>query len=325
MNRKEASNHIGKPIRVIDPLLGSYIGELVDIIAEPRKPWRGIVKINAIEQYPVQNLSDIKNEVITRPPFTSGETYEITGSKIEPVNVDDLELNFEASLRTALLNEISHFNMEKEKVSHVLNELQNELQKIDPSYTIQSSREADYQYYTIFKNSKDIYLNDQNNNLIPLSNCPFEFEINVNGHWHTVQYDDELSFVDDQTTNYEVAEGDQIRINKQQFDPYHIFINELEKPALDSLTNGLKKYEMSHEHCVNCHNTLLNQYLATNDDKYFKGVNFISYQNKNETLIVQHHYEREICTDGQDVTYDRFEFTNDKGRRLLMTYTTESS
>lgn len=325
MNRKEASNHIGKQIRVIDPLLGSYIGELVDIITEPRKPWRGIVKINAIEQYPVQNLSDIKKEVITRPPFASGETYEITGSKIEPVNDDDLELNFEKSLRTALLNEINHFNVEQEKLSQVLNELQAELKRIDPSYEIKSSKELDYQYYTIYSNSDGIYLNDQNNNLIPLSNCPFEFEIHVNGTWQIVQYDTELSFIDPQGVNYEVTEGSQIRINKQQFDPYHIFINELEKPALDSLASGLKKYQMSHEHCVNCHNNLLNQYLAANDDKLFKGVNFISYQNNHETLLVQHHYEREICSTGEDVTYDRFEFTNDKGRRLLMTYSTENS
>ncbi|UTW69703.1 hypothetical protein KHA80_01035 [Anaerobacillus sp. HL2] len=48
MNRKEANNHIGKQIRVVDPLLGSYIGELIDIITEPRKPWRGKVKIKAI-------------------------------------------------------------------------------------------------------------------------------------------------------------------------------------------------------------------------------------------------------------------------------------
>ncbi|UTW70672.1 DUF2777 family protein [Anaerobacillus sp. HL2] len=37
---------------------------------------------------------------------------------------------------------------------------------------------------------------------------------------------------------------------------------------------------MSHDDCVNCHNTLLNQYLASEDQKIFKGVNFISYQKK---------------------------------------------
>lgn len=324
MNRKEANNQIGKQIRVVDPLLGCYIGELVDIIAEPRKPWRGKVKINSVEQYPVQNLSDIQEQVITRPPFASGKIYEIPGSKIEPVDISLEDLDFDQSLIKALVYEINYFQDEKDKISSVLSELQNELKKIDPSYE-GIDDEAEYQYYTIFKNENYVYLIDDKQHQIPLDECPFDFQMKLQNKWTNVNYVENLTFVDDNKKLHKINEGGQLRLNKEQFDPYHLFINELEKPALDSLTNGLKKFNMSHEHCVNCHNTLLNQYLSSEEGNSFKGVNFSSYQNDRETLLVQHHYEREISDDGDDITYDRFEFTSDKGKRLLVTYTTEKS
>lgn len=325
MNRKEANNHIGKQIRVVDPLLGSYIGELIDIIAEPKKPWRGKVTITAIEQYPVQNLTDSKEQSITHPPFTSGETYEIPGSKIESVGDIELHLNYNESLINALLNEVNHFQTEKNKVARVLAQLQEELKKADPTYEINNADELDYQYYTIAKDGDYVYIIDENNNQVPLNDCPFDFQIRVNGRWITVHYSDDLVFLDQKQKVHHLKEGSQIRLNKDQFDPYHIFINELEKPALDSLNNGLQKFKISHDHCVNCHNTLLNQYLASEKEKVFKGVNFISYQKGGDTVLVQHHYEREINDNGEDVTYDRFEFTNDKGKRLLMTYSTEKT
>jgi hypothetical protein len=325
MNRKEANNYIGKQIRVVDPLLGSYIGELIDIVAEPKKPWRGKVTITAIEQYPVQNLIHLKDQSLTRPPFENGKTYEILGSKIEPVGEVELHLDFNESLITALYNEVNHFQSEKNKIDRVLDELQVELSKIDPSYGTGNVDELDYQYYKIAKDDDYVYVLDENNNKVPLSDCPFDFQIRVKGRWMTVHYSEELVFVDEKKKRHQVKVGSQIRLNKDQFDPYQIFINELEKPALDSLMSGLEKYKMKHDHCVNCHNTLLNQYLATEEEKTFKGVNFISYQKNGETLLVQHHYEREINDEEDDITYDRFEFTNDKGKRLLMTYTTEKT
>ncbi len=323
MNRKEANNYIGKHIRVVDPLLGSYLGELKDIVAEPKKPWRGKVTITAIEQYPVQNITDEKE--LTRPPFTSGQTYEIAGSKIEPAGDIDIQTSYHESLVHALLNEINHFQEEKNKIARVLHNLQLELQQVDSTYEIDSTDDIDYQYYTVFKDEDLSYIIDENNNQVPLHDCPFDFQIRVKGRWITVHYTEDLYFEDNNQKRHLVKEGTQIRLNKDQFDPYHIFINELEKPALDSLNNGLQKFRMTHDHCVNCHNTLLNQYLSAEEEKNFKGVNFISYQKGGETLLVQHHYEREINEDGEDSTYDRFEFTNDKGKRLLMTYTTEKT
>ncbi|RXJ04010.1 DUF2777 family protein [Anaerobacillus alkaliphilus] len=325
MNRKEANNYIGKHIRVVDPLLGSYLGELIDIIAEPKKPWRGKVTIIAIEQYPVQNLTDEKEHALTRPPFTSGQTYEVAGSKIEPAGDIDTQTSYHESLVHVLLNEVTHFQQEKNKIARVLHELQLELQKVDSTYELDESEETDFQYYTVFKEDDFAYIIDENNNQVPLNDCPFDFQIRVKGRWVTVHYDEDLYFVDNKQKSHLVKEGSQIRLNKDQFDPYHIFVNELEKPALDSLNNGLQKFQMTHDDCVNCHNTLLNQYLASEDEKNFKGVNFISYQKGTDTLLVQHHYEREINDDGEDITYDRFEFTNSKGKRLLMTYTTENS
>ncbi len=325
MNRKEANNYIGKQIRVVDPLLGSYIGELIDIVAEPRKPWRGNVRITAIEQYPVQDLTNLIEKGLTRPPFMNGKTYEIPGSKIEPVAENQQQQTYQDSLITALLSEVHHFQVKKTKITRALHEFQHELKKVDPSYEIDEADNLDFQYYSITKKGDTIYIIDENNNQIPLSDCPFEFQIKLKGRWVPVYYSEDLIFIDQKQKRHQVKEGSQIRLNKDQFDPYHIFLNELEKPALDSLNNGLKKFKMSHDDCVNCHNTLLNQYLSTDDEKIFRGVNFVSYQRSGETLLIQHHYEREISDDGEDITYDRFEFTNDKGKRLLMTYTTEKT
>ncbi|WNF38090.1 DUF2777 family protein [Bacillaceae bacterium IKA-2] len=325
MNRKEANNFIGKQIRVVDPLLGNYLGELVDIIAEPRKPWRGNVKIKEIELDLAQKKLNQKQN-FTPPSFVKGKTYEIAGSKIEPVTAEkELRSDFEEPVIAALLKKIDHFQTENEKTSHELTKLKAELKKIDPTYQFDDTIDSDFQYYTV-SNEKDFYyLIDGYNNQIPLRDCPFDFQINIKGQWIIVQYDAELNFIDKHQQRYQVKKQTKIRLNKDQFDPYQLFINELEKPALDSLNSGLKKYQMSHNNYVNCHNALLNQYLDSEEAKHFKGVNFISYQKAGVTLLIQHHYERDISDNGEDVTYDRFEYTSNKGKRLLMTYTTETT
>lgn len=325
MNRKEANNFIGKQIRVVDPLLGNYLGELVDIIAEPRKPWRGYVKIKEIEQDPAQKKLDQKQNFSVLP-FAKGKTYEIAGSKIEPVTPEkELRADFEEPIITDLLKKIDHFQKQKENTSLMLTELTAKLKKIDPTYQFDETKDPDFKYYTVSNEKDFFYLVDESNNQIPLQDCPFDFQINVKGQWIIVQYDAELNFIDKNQQRYQVKGQTEIRLNKDQFDPYQLFINELEKPALDSLNSGLKKYQMSHKDCVNCHNSLLNQYLASEEAKQFQGVNFISYQKAGVTLLIQHHYEREISDNGEDVTYDRFEYTSDKGKRILMTYTTETT
>ncbi|MCD8500906.1 MAG: DUF2777 domain-containing protein [Bacillaceae bacterium] len=53
--------------------------------------------------------------------------------------------------------------------------------------------------------------------------------------------------------------------------PYPLFIDELEQPALDSLEAGLSHYKMTHKDCVSCYYTLKAQKT---------GVNFITYRKK---------------------------------------------
>lgn len=188
MNRKEALNYIGKKIRVVEPLHGNYIGILEEVIAESKKPWRGKVKIEGIEQ-----LKLVENSLKV------GSSYEINGSKITPL----LELK-------------------KEELSE---------------------------------------------------------------------------------------------------STYQVFIAELEKAALDSLTRGLQHFHMKHEHCVACHYTLIkNGKAGFSNESVSNGVNFITYMKNNEMLLVQHHYERNLTTHS---VFDRFEFTNDKGKRMIYTYTTQ--
>lgn len=94
---------------------------------------------------------------------------------------------------------------------------------------------------------------------------------------------------------------------------YPLLLNELEEVALDSLEDGLGKYKMDHGDCVSCHYSLSLQKV---------GVNFITFQKGNRILLVQHHYERK---QKNTFAFDRFEFTDQSGKRLIYTYTTQIS
>ena len=95
--------------------------------------------------------------------------------------------------------------------------------------------------------------------------------------------------------------------------PYPLFIDELEQPALDSLEAGLSHYKMTHKDCVSCYYTLKAQKT---------GVNFITYRKKEKILLLQHHYQR---TETTPFSFDRFEFTDQYGKRMIYTFTTQFS
>ena len=44
-----------------------------------------------------------------------------------------------------------------------------------------------------------------------------------------------------------------------------------------------------------------------------------------KTVVVQHHYERQLVENGMDKIFDRFELTSNLGKRTIITYNNEFS
>ncbi|MGO4886955.1 DUF2777 family protein [Anaerobacillus sp. MEB173] len=333
MNRKEAQNHIGKLVLVDELMDGRYIGELLEVNAEPRKPWRGTIKIVAVDTYP-QHVIDKNGSIqLPKPVYEYGNIHEFQSSKIEPIAEEEY-MKYDDSVYKSLQEEIEKYQTEREYFTSVLKVLHERIASFQPETdsikelqetdTINDTQANEYVYYTISKeNNQMILIEEENQQNLALDGCPFEFELEVNDEWESGYYINNGKFETKNGASYSLKEGQIVRLHKKQFDPYHILINELEKPALQALEKGLDTFGIDHEQCIQCHNTLLIQLLNTHQQTVFKGVNFITYHNGRQVLLVQHHYEREIIEDGNDITFDRFEFTSDNGKRTITTYSNE--
>lgn len=326
MDRKEALSQIGKHVVVDEQTQGKYIGILKDVIVEPRKPWKGLVEIVGIDQFPQQELSNIKDFFIREPIYANNEQVEIASSKISP----------------ALKTEYASYN---ETIINAVNELLDEYDQMIDTYncayeafeeylskTIYKTAEEhkqivdDYVRYTVKNvNNQPVLLDIHQGEHLPLEGCPFEFELKVKENWIKGNYISGWTFQSVKGKKYKLKEGQEMRLDKKHLDPYQLLINELEKPALNSLEKSLEVYDLAHGNVVHCHNSLLVQLLTSDNQEKFNGVNFITYQNTAITIIVQHHYERHLMENGNDKIYDRFELTTDKGKRSILTYTNEFS
>jgi len=138
MKRAEAEKLIGKNVICWTGLRGSYIGELLEVF---NSPWRGNVKILAINTYPTQGLSSERTGFMARKPFNYGEIRDFGGVNITsydgPVN------DYTKSLTEALQNEIKNmrkyienaqnskhsFNIEKRALEVLEKELQKQIAK----------------------------------------------------------------------------------------------------------------------------------------------------------------------------------------------------
>ncbi|UTW70671.1 DUF2777 family protein [Anaerobacillus sp. HL2] len=54
---------------------------------------------------------------------------------------------------------------------------------MDPNFELENVSDFDFQYYTISKDGDYVFLFDENNNQIPLDDCPFDFQIKVKNKW----------------------------------------------------------------------------------------------------------------------------------------------
>ncbi|WP_171051699.1 DUF2777 family protein [Alteribacter natronophilus] len=319
MDRRTASLNIGKPVRINEGKNGEYAGILEDVTAEPRKIWTGSVRITGVLSYP-----DIPSDAnkLPAPLYRENENVFCSGNKISPLRSDH-PAGYKQSIAAALAEKWNRVENEKEANESILALIHQELKRRKAEDLLYQDS---YVYYHLVKKARHYYVYDEEKKeALSLDGCPFEFEIKVKGRWQKARTREGAEFELDGGRTVELKHGDVLRLNKVQFDPYRILINELDPPALQALERGLQKLEIFHENSVYCHNSLLIQLLSDVDQDMFEGVNFISYATDKHQFIVQHHYEREIFEDQPDRTYDRFEFTADTGERLITTYATELS
>lgn len=319
MDRKTAKNHIGKKVLVNEGSLGQYIATLDEMLSEPNKPWKAIVRIKGIYLYPDFSVEKLE---LMKPKFKNNELYECSGQKIEAFN-EPFPHTFNESLINALKEKWDTIHQINQDTEVELSLIQQELRRLEAEHLI---FEASHVYYKLVKKGRDILIYDEGKQeTLPLDGCPFEFEIKYNEEWVPAVQINGFIFETESGHEIELKHGSKLRLNKTQFDPYQMLINELEEPSVHALERGLKQLNIGHEHSVYCHNSLLIKMLTTFDDDDLIGVNFISYSNDKHQFVVQHHYERNFSDDAENATYDRFEFTSDTGERVLTTYTTQFS
>lgn len=330
MDRFQANKEIGNIVLIDEKNNGKYIGELLKVITIPKKPWRGLVKIVSIFELPKQNWENGVLE-LNMPLYKEGETVEVSGTKIKPYTLAEEPVNYRTSVSNGL-----HSLIEQHKDFFAKNpEAYARLEKIimekfpDIQFACNSSsksfNQTDERYIEFIVKQVDgnpLLINDLNNQL-PLEDCPFELELKVDQTWIKGHYTQNWLFEGENGKKYLIRQNDHIRLAKEHLKPYQLFLNELEKPALESLENSLNKFGLSHHHLINCHNELLLQLLAANGEKKFSGVNFLFYQKGVTTVVIQHHYERQLVDHGNDIIYDRFEITSNRGKRCIVTYTNE--
>lgn len=326
MDRIQAQQYIGKYILINEGQEGQYVGILNDIIAPPRKVWRGEVIIRAIAQLPTFQEDGI-DPLLPPLKYIENETIECPGSKLFPLDSPEQfeGISFQDSLSIAVKRHLE----EIEKSQDLLKAKKKVLTRFlsDNGIKTNEKKEADEQVidYLFFKRDGRYLLVDESGEQLDLQDCPFEFIWKEGNDTFYGHYEGNGTFVTHEGIRFKPDEGTKFSMSQKQFDPYFILQNELEPEALLSLEHNLQKFGLTHEHLVDCQNTLLGQFLTAKGEKTFKGVNFLTYRNHRGVVLVQHHYERKLHDIGNDEIYDRFEFTSSRGERSIATFTNEFS
>lgn len=327
MNRIEATNQIGKLVIIDEKTKGKYYGELLEVITIPKKPWRGKVKVKGVVTFPKQDWENNVTELKT-PIYQLDEIVELPGMKIHEYQLEQIHENYEASIQHSIQLLVKEFENIFAENEQALYDLQNIVKKHYPNIPIKlvesKYKNDEHHLYYIVKqvDAKPVLVNETEPDL-PLTDCPFELQLLVNDKWITGHYTENWLFAGTNGKKYLIREDDQLRLAKKHLEPYQLLLNELERPALQSLEKSLQNFGLNHNHLIHCHNELLIQLLQANQEKTFSGTNFMFYQNGRTNIVVQHHYERELVENGTDIIYDRFEFTSSSGKRTIITYTNE--
>jgi len=104
MRREEALRNIGKPVYLWTGLHGEYYGILREVTEH--KPWRGIVEILAVLEYPTQGLSPRGLGFRERKPFRKGQLISGGAISIRLLTENEKIPDYDESLRRALKKKI---------------------------------------------------------------------------------------------------------------------------------------------------------------------------------------------------------------------------
>ncbi|KHF40277.1 DUF2777 family protein [Halalkalibacter okhensis] len=327
MDRKQAQSNIGNMVKINEGASGTYYGTLQKVIAEPKKPWRGIVVVQGVLELPT---TKDKNHPLEIEPllYKKGESSEFEGGKLTVIFEKDLPNTYDLSVELAVKNRHNEWQEEintlKTKQDMLLHYFSTSILNSN-NLLLHNQKTSEVITYTFHHDGDRFILIDENEERLDLEDCPFTIKWEAQNEKMIGTYERNGVFVSEHGYRYRPKEGDLFMIDREQFDPYVILRNELEPAALSSFEKNLAHFQLTHDDLVDCHNSLLTQLLNTQNQKTFRGANFLQYKGTKGMILVQHHYERTLNDDKNDRIYDRFEFTTDQGKRAIATYTNEYS
>ncbi len=156
-------------------------------------------------------------------------------------------------------------------------------------------------------NDQWIFFDDENEEASLLEDLiDQEIEVFTNNRWQRGTFKDE-GMVRLPDYFYKLQHGDCIRVPKNLPFAYNELLNEWSDELFLGYTQFLNNLSFSLYDCIYCHNFLL--YVPEN--RNYKGVNFITYDNNDMICAVQHHFQRGTQEN------DRFEFTLADGKRAI--------
>ncbi|NJP38880.1 DUF2777 family protein [Alkalicoccus luteus] len=318
MNRMEASKNIGKIVSVDHGPAGKYAARLHDVTALPKKPWTGHIEILGVLEAPEL---DEKGTSLRPLMYEKNEKTDVPGRLIAPAG-EHFNQSYSESYSSALKKMWDAAREQSLEAEQWMNSVHRELKQWRREDILE---EQEYIYYVLRFKSKKMYLVDQRRGEeMLLEGCPFEFEVKKDQQWVRAVYAGRRSF---RTTDEEIlqaVEGTELRLAKDQFDPYQMLLRELDEASEKTLVHMLKQAGLTHDDCIYCHNSLLVQMLEHPGENDLNGVNFISFQDHTRQFMIQHHYRRKLHDDRADEVFDRFEITSDDGRRSISVYSSHA-
>ncbi|MCM2674393.1 DUF2777 family protein [Alkalicoccobacillus plakortidis] len=326
MDRVQAHKTIGKKVIVDEGSEGRYLGELLEVITEPKRPWKGKVKITSVLVLPQSMFS--KGQInVNKMKYKESQLTVVQGQKIEAAASTVQIESFAQSIATGLRKKYQQLKKQPEGQAELLQTLEQYMNKLKqvkqrpdrPQKPVEKPTES-MAKYTLQANDSSFYFINDHGEILPLTGSTFEFTWNHHSSWYRGKYEANGIFVSHEGQRFTAKEGDVFYMDEQQFNPYFIWKNELEPTALSAFQNSLAAFGLSDDELTHCHNSLLNQLLGNQQTDVFKGVSFLTFTTPDMYVLVQHHFDRTLYKDKEDQIYDRFEFTTDKGERSVVFY-----
>ncbi|TSB46973.1 DUF2777 family protein [Alkalicoccobacillus porphyridii] len=326
MDRVQAQKAIGKKVVINEGDEGRYIGELLEVMTEPKRPWKGKVRILSVLTLPQHIIS--KGQInVNKMKFKDAQVAIVTGNKIALAPAHIHNESFSQSIASSLRKKYQELKKNPgdqvellETLEQYMSKLKAVKQRPDRPHKPQSHEFEKMAKYTLQSNDSSFYFINDYGEILPLSGSTFEFAWNHHSSWYKGRYEANGVFVSHEGQRFTAKEGDVFYMDEQQFNPYFIWKNELEPAALSAFHNSLQAFGMTDEDLSHCHNALLNQLLGSQNTQSFKGVSFLTFSSPELYVLVQHHFDRTLYKDKEDQIYDRFEFTTDKGQRSVVFY-----